>query len=90
MVRLEYQMQRFALSHKGPQEATDPVANKLEAALVGRAESAIEAINVARSAIRRCRQERIESYLLRKEVHLQVCQLEEQVAKARSLILIRL
>jgi hypothetical protein len=89
MVRAEYQMLRFPLSHKGPPEATDPVATAFDNVLLGRVESAIEAIWAARSAIRKCRQERIETYLLRKEVHLKVCQLREQVARARSLTLIR-
>jgi hypothetical protein len=53
--------------------------------LVRRAAGAMEAIDAARLAIRKCRQQRIEAYLVRKDIHSSICRLREQVARARSL-----
>ena len=80
-------MRHFASSHSQPQGTTDPITSHFEDVLADRAKGAWDAICAASSAIRKCRQEGIEVYLLRKEVHLKVCQLREEVAKARLLTL---
>jgi hypothetical protein len=83
-LRLELQMGHFAYSHS---ETTDPITSHFEGLLADRARGVLDAVCAARSAIRKCRQERIETYLLRKEIHLKVCQLTKEVAKARLLTL---
>jgi hypothetical protein len=63
------------------------MATHFDRVLARRAEGAIEAVTAARSSIRKCRQERIEAYLLRKEVHSHVCRLRDEMARARALTL---
>jgi hypothetical protein len=77
----------FALNHSEPPGTMDPIASHFEDLMANRAKSALDAICAARSAIRKCRRQRIETYLLRREVHLKLCQLREEVAKARLLAL---
>jgi hypothetical protein len=55
--------------------------------LTRRVSGAMEEIGAARLAIRKCRQQRIEAYLVRKNVHSSICRLREQVARARLLAL---
>jgi hypothetical protein len=87
VLRLERPMRHFAPSHSQPAGTTDPINSHFEDVLADRAKGALDAICAARSAIRKCRRDRIETYLLRKEVHLKVCQLRQEVARARLLTL---
>jgi hypothetical protein len=66
----------------------DPMTSHFDDVLVRRAAGAMEAIDAARLAIRKCRQQRIEAYLVRKDIHSSICRLREQVARARCLALI--
>jgi hypothetical protein len=66
----------------------DPMTSHFDDVLARRAAGAMEAIDAARLAIRKCRQQRIEAYLVRKEVHSSICRLRDQVARARLLALV--
>jgi hypothetical protein len=63
----------------------DPMASSFDDVLVRRAAGAMEAIDAACIAIRKCRQQRIEAYLVRKDIHSSICRLKEEVARARLL-----
>lgn len=66
----------------------DPMTSHFDDVLARRAAGAMEAIDAARLAIRKCRQQRIEAYMVRKEVHSSICRLRDQVARARLLALV--
>jgi hypothetical protein len=65
----------------------DPTKSHFDDLLVRRVAVVIEAIDAAHSSIRKCRQQRIEAYLVRKDVHSSVCRLRSEVARARLLTL---
>ena len=65
----------------------DPITLHFDDMLVRRAASLMETIGAARSSIRKCRQQRIEAYLVRKDVRSSVCRLRAQVIRAKLLAL---
>jgi hypothetical protein len=78
-------MERSRPKDEQPSDAMDAMTSHFDDVLVRRASGAIDAINAACSSIRQCRQQRIEAYLVRKDVHSSVCRLRSEVARARSL-----
>lgn len=65
----------------------DSMTSHFDDMLASRFASVMKSIDAARASIRKCRGERIEAYLVRKDVHSSVCRLREEVARARSLAL---
>ncbi len=78
-------MKRVAPRRTYPSGMKDPVKSHFDDLLVRRVSNVIDAIGAARSSIRKCRQERIEAYLVRRDLHSSVYRLRDQIARARSL-----
>jgi hypothetical protein len=65
----------------------DSMTSHFDDMLAGRFANVMKSIDAARASIRKCRSERIEAYLVRKDLHSSVCRLREEVARARLLAL---
>lgn len=78
-------MEHSRPKYEQPSGGNDAMTSHFDDMLVRRASSVINAVNAACSSIRHCRQQRIEAYLVRKDVHSSVCRLRSEVARARSL-----